>query len=294
VRYRVTHRTTYTYEELVTLCHNEAHLTPRSFAGQRVTRHDLFVDPPPATLARREDFFGNAVVYFGLQTPHPELVVTAVSEVERDPVAVASSGLSWEDAALRTREAVSAEGIDARQYLLESPMIAATPGVAAYAATSFTPGRPLSEAVGDLVARIHADVDYKPGVTTIATPVSEVFERRRGVCQDFAHLGIAALRSMGLAARYVSGYLETTPPPGTERLVGADASHAWLAVWDPEAGWLDFDPTNDQPVADRYITTAWGRDYGDVTPMKGIIFGGGAKHTATVAVDVERMEGAEG
>jgi transglutaminase-like putative cysteine protease len=138
-------------------------------------------------------------------------------------------------------------------------MVVGTPAVAAYAATSFPTDRPLGEAVGDLVARIHRDFDYKPGVTTIATPVSEVFERRRGVCQDFAHLGLAALRAMGLAARYVSGYLETTPPPGTERLVGADASHAWLAVYDPDAGWIDFDPTNDQPVGERYVTTAWGR-----------------------------------
>ena len=290
MRYRVTHKTTYTYEEPVTLCHNEAHLMPRSFAGQRVTRHDLVVEPRPATIAGREDFFGNAVVYFALQTAHPELVVTAVTEVERETAAPAPSGLAWEDAVARTREGASAEGIDARQYVLESPMIAATPPIAAYARESFPPGRPLNLAVGDLVARIHRDFDYKPGVTTIATPVSEVFERRRGVCQDFAHLGIAALRAIGLAARYVSGYLETAPPPGEERLVGADASHAWLAVYDPDAGWIDFDPTNDQPVGDRYVTTAWGRDYGDVTPMKGIIFGGGAKHRATVAVDVERLE----
>jgi transglutaminase-like putative cysteine protease len=147
------------------------------------------------------------------------------------------------------------------------------------------------EAVADLTARIHRDFAYEPGTTTIATPLSRVLSQRRGVCQDFAHLAIACLRAMRLAARYVSGYLQTEPPPGKERLVGADASHAWFAVWDPDAGWLDFDPTNDTVPAERHITTAWGRDYADVTPLKGIIFGGGAKHTATVAVDVERIDG---
>ena len=292
MRYRVVHRTEYVYAEPVTLCHNETHLTPRMLPGQRVASHALEIEPAPATLSHREDFFGNPVVYFAVQAPHPVLVVTARSEVERDPPSsqYADSHLPWDEAAARTASATSAEGIDARQFRLDSPMIAASSDVDAYARRSFPAGRPLVDAVADLSARIHRDFAYEPGATTIATPLSRVLAQRRGVCQDFAHLGIACLRAMGLAARYVSGYMQTEPPPGEERLVGADASHAWLAVWDPDLGWLDFDPTNDAVAHDRHITTAWGRDYADVTPIKGIIFGGGASHVATVAVDVERLD----
>ena len=292
MRYRVVHRTEYVYAEPVTLCHNETHLTPRASAAQRVYEHHLDVEPTPAVLSRREDFFGNPVVYFAVQSAHPRLVVTARSEVERKEDGAARYALSratWEDAAARTAADASPAGLDVRQYLLDSPMATATSEIAAYAAKSFAPGRPLLEAVRDLTGRIHRDFTYEPGVTTIATPLAEAFEERRGVCQDFAHLAIACVRTMGLAVSYVSGYIETVPPPGKERLAGADASHAWFAVYDPDAGWLNFDPTNDQTVVERHITTAWGREYSDVTPMKGIIFGGGASHTATVAVDVERV-----
>jgi transglutaminase-like putative cysteine protease len=291
VKYRIVHRTEYEYAEPVTLCHNETHLTPRSAPGQRVVRHELRIEPGPAVLTRREDFFGNAVAYFAVQSPHLKLVVTALSEVDREPAATRTSDLAWEEAVARTVASTSAEALDARQYQLPSTMVVSTPVIDAYAKRSFPPGRLLADAVRDLVARIHEDFTYEPGVTTIATPLAEVFERRRGVCQDFAHLAIACLRAVGLPARYVSGYIETLPPPGRERLVGADASHAWAAVYDPEAGWIDLDPTNDQLVADRYVTTAWGRDYADVTPLKGIIFGGGSKHTAKVTVDVERVGG---
>jgi transglutaminase-like putative cysteine protease len=293
VRYRITHRTEYSYAEPVTLCHNETHLTPRAAPGQRLVRHDLHIEPGPAVLTRREDFFGNPVAYFAVQSPHPKLAITAESEVERDPVAddaTTLSTLAWEEAVGRTHEATSAEALDARQCILASPMVVSSPAIAAYAARSFPSERPLGEAVRDLTGRIHRDFVYEPGVTTIATPVTEVFERRRGVCQDFSHLAIACLRAMGLGARYVSGYIETVPPPGRPRLVGADASHAWVSAYDPEAGWIDVDPTNDQFVGERYVTTAWGRDYADVTPIKGIFFGGGPKHTATVTVDVERIE----
>ncbi len=289
MRYRITHRTEYVYDDPVTLGHNEAHLTPRTAPGQRVPRHDLHIDPPPAVLTRREDFFGNPVAYFAVQSPHPKLVVSAESDVERDAPGFGFTDVAWDAAAARTRTSLSADGLDARQYLLTSPMVASAPAIDAYGATSFPPGRPLAEAVQDLAARIHRDLAYEPGTTTIATPLVEVFERRRGVCQDFAHLAIACLRAAGLAARYVSGYIETVPPPGKERLVGADASHAWVAVYDPDAGWIDVDPTNDQLVTERYVTTAWGRDYADVTPLKGIIFGGGRRNTATVTVDVERQ-----
>jgi transglutaminase-like putative cysteine protease len=291
MRYRIVHRTAYEYEEPVTLCHNEAHLTPRSAPGQRVVRHELQIEPGPAVLTRRTDFFGNPVAYFAVQSPHSKLVVTAESEVERTAGAASASALAWEDAAVWTATSTTSDGLAARQCRLPSPMVVSTPAVDAYATRSFPAGRFLGDAVQDLIGRIHADFVYEPGVTTIATPLAEVFARRKGVCQDFAHLAIACLRSVGLAARYVSGYIETLPPLGGPRLVGADASHAWLAVYDPEAGWLDFDPTNDRVVGERHVTTAWGRDYADVTPIKGIIFGGGSRNTATVTVDVERLDG---
>ncbi|HXJ33255.1 MAG TPA: transglutaminase family protein [Candidatus Eisenbacteria bacterium] len=291
MKYRVVHRTEYVYAEPVTLCHNETHLTPRSTAAQRVHEHHLEIEPRPDVLSRREDFFGNPVVYFAVQSAHPRLVVTARSQVERKDGAAHPelSRATWEDAAARTATDDTPAGLDVRQYLLDSPMAAATPAIAAWARESFPAGRPLLDAVRDLTSRIHRNFAYEPGVTTIATPLAEAFEERRGVCQDFAHLGIACLRSVGLAASYVSGYIETVPPPGKERLAGADASHAWFAVYDPDAGWLNFDPTNDQLVVERHITTAWGREYSDVTPMKGIIFGGGPTHTAKVSVDIERV-----
>jgi len=293
VRYRITHSTEYTYAELVTLCHNEVHLTPRAVPGQRLTQHSLEVHPAAAIVSRRDDFFGNPVSYFAVQSVHPQLLVTARSEVECDPgreEAHARSCIGWEAAGARMRADASAAGLDARQYMLESPMGSATPEIAAYAAESFVAGTSLVAAVSDLTNRIHRDFTYQPGATTVATPLAEVFACRRGVCQDFAHLAIACLRSVGLAGRYVSGYIETLPPPDKAKLVGADASHAWFSVYDPEAGWLAFDPTNDQIPLERYITTAWGREYSDVTPIKGIIFGGGASHTVQVAVDVERLD----
>jgi transglutaminase-like putative cysteine protease len=294
MKFRLVHRTEYHYQEPVTLCHNEAHLSPRAMPHQQVLRHDVHVDPLPAVLTQREDFFGNTVVYFAIQSPHKHLVVTATSEVELvtgDAQLHFQSSNSWEEAAARTRTEATRATVDARQYALSSPMAPASAEITAYAATSLTPGRPLTEAVHDLMGRIHADFTYDPGFTTISTPLAHVFTHRRGVCQDFAHLAIACLRSFGLAARYVSGYIETLPAPGQERLVGADASHAWFAVYDPDAGWLDFDPTNNQIPIDQHITVAWGRDYADITPLKGIIFGGGAEHHTQVAVDMERLPG---
>ena len=294
MRYRVVHHTEYQYPEPVTLCHNEAHLSPRVGPRQQLLRHELTIDPPPSAQTRREDFFGNAVEYFAIQLAHTRLAVTATSEVElavHDPQLHFQVQNSWEMAAARTRSETTRATLEARQFTLASPMVAASPEIAAYAAASFTSGRPLLDAVHDLMGRIHRDFTYDPGFTTIATPLAHVFEHRRGVCQDFAHLAIACLRAFGLAARYVSGYIETLPAPGQAKLVGADASHAWFAVYDPDAGWLDFDPTNNQIPIDQHITVAWGRDYADITPLKGIIFGGGASHSAQVAVDIERLAG---
>ncbi len=293
MRYRITHRTEYVYAEPVTLCHNEAHLTPRTTPDQRVIWHDVEVEPQPAVFSRRDDFFGNSVVYFAVQSAHPKLVITARSDVERRPydeTKHARSRAPWEDAFACLCDDLTPGAIDARQYVLESPMAKPTAEIAAYAVASFPAGRPLGEAVADLTARIHRDFTYEPGATTIGTPLAEVFEQRHGVCQDFAHLAIACVRSLGLAARYVSGYIQTEPPPGKPRLVGADASHAWFAIYAPDAGWLDFDPTNPTVGFDRHVTTAWGRDYADVTPVKGIMFGGGLEHTATISVDVEPID----
>jgi transglutaminase-like putative cysteine protease len=290
VRYRVTHRTEYVYAEPVTLCHDEAHLTPRDTATQRVLRHGLEVDPVPAVVSRREDFFGNPVTYFAVQASHPRLVIIARTEVGRDAAGrPGSAPIAWEAAAAHVRDALASPAFEARQFVLDSPMARATPELTAHAAVSFPAGRALADGVADLTARIHREFAYEPGATTIATPLADVLAARRGVCQDFAHLAIAGLRGLGLAARYVSGYIHTEPPAGTPRRPDTDASHAWFAVFDPGAGWLDFDPTNPDAAPDRYVTTAWGRDYGDVTPLKGILFGGGAEHTATVAVDVERL-----
>jgi transglutaminase-like putative cysteine protease len=249
------------------------------------------VAPLPAERATREDFFGNRVLYFALQDSHDELVVTASSEVEvsvppAPPAPVRTLG--WEMARQRSAADPDAAALAARQFALDSPHAAVAPDVAAYAAASFSARRPLLDAVADLNHRIHRDFEFDPESTTIATPLAEVLERRHGVCQDFAHLAIACVRAQGLGARYVSGYLETEPPPGVARLTGADVSHAWFAVFVPGHGWVDFDPTNDLKPTNRHVTLAWGRDYADVTPLKGIIFGGGA-HTPEVAVDMERL-----
>ena len=176
-----------------------------------------------------------------------------------------------------------------RQFVLDSPLATTSPELADYAAASFPPGRPLLEAVQDLMERVHHEFTYDPEFSTVTTPLAEVLTRRRGVCQDFAHLSVACLRSLGLAARYVSGYLETLPPPGQSKQPGADESHAWFSVYLPDAGWHDFDPTNNRVPLDQHITTAWGRDYADVTPVKGVIFGGNPDHRPQVSVDMERL-----
>lgn len=197
--------------------------------------------------------------------------------------------LPWETVRDRLRLDRAAEVLDAYQFAFDSPHVALDDDAHAYATASFPPGRPILDGVADLTRRIHAEFAYDPSATTVATPVGDVLRQRRGVCQDFAHLEIACLRTLGLAARYVSGYILTTPPPGAPRLVGADASHAWLAVWVGDEGWIDVDPTNDQLPRDQHVTVAWGRDYGDVSPLRGVVLGGG-EHRMTVAVDVTPLD----
>ena len=290
MKYRVTHSTKYNYSENVTLCHNVAHLLPRTTPQQTCHISELKISPLPVAVNEWADLFGNRQASFSIQLPHTELIVTAISEVE-----VSSSGsllndafpTAWEQAVDYMQTASDPETIDARMYVLESEFIEFSDEVRNYTDTSFTPGRPLLDAVEDLMHRIYKEFDYVPGFSSIATPLGDVLKHRKGVCQDFAHLAIACLRMQGLAARYVSGYLETIPPAGKPRLVGADASHAWFSVFVPHQGWIDFDPTNAQIPAEQHITVAWGRDYADVAPLKGVIFGGGDKNKLKVSVDVE-------
>jgi transglutaminase-like putative cysteine protease len=295
--YRVTHTTTYAYSEPVTLCHNLVHLTPRDTPGQKSRHHQLLVSPLPAVAKSHTDFFGNHAQFFTVQEPHKRLSVTARSSTHVTPIPPPDAHQTppWEQtrAALETDH--SAHGLETYQFAFDSPYVKTSPELADYAAGSFPAGRPLLDALLDLTRRIHHDFRYDHTATTVATPIHEVLRLRRGVCQDFAHLQIGCLRSLGLAARYVSGYLLTNPPPGQQRLIGADASHAWLSVYCPvqEEGpgpwtagaWIDVDPTNNQIPSHKHITLAWGRDYDDVSPIKGVVLGGG-DHSVAVGVDV--------
>ncbi len=291
MKYRVTHTTSYLYTAPVATCRNQACLLPRETSRQKCLTSDLQILPGPSDLRERRDFFGNRLTHFAIQEAHKELVVTATSEVSvaATPLAPPPAGKrSWEQVARLLATDRSRQTLDALPYLFDSPFIKESRQLIDYARPSFPADRPLVEAVSDLMQRIYRDFKYDPGFTSISTPLAEVLKNRRGVCQDFAHLGIGCLRSIGLAARYVSGYIETLPPPGQERLVGADASHAWFAVYAPDAGWIDFDPTNNQLPMEQHITVSWGRDFSDVSPLRGIALGGG-KHKVVVSVDVARQ-----
>ena len=291
MRYRIEHRTKYLYSGPVSRCRNEAHLRPRDTGRQTCVSSELDVSPTPTSWSDRSDFYGNPVASFVVDGPFTEMTVDAssvVDVVDGDPLP--ATGPAWDEAVERLTNDLSPDMLDAREFCFESPLVSTARVVREYAEPSFVAGIPLVEAITTLVERIHADFRYDPGFTTVTTPLDEVLRHRRGVCQDFAHLAVGCVRSMGLAARYVSGYMETAPPPGVEHLVGADASHAWLSVYVPDWGWLDVDPTNDKIVGSTYVTTAWGRDYGDVSPLKGIVFGGGDFHNLDVTVDVARIE----
>ncbi len=288
MRYTITHRTLYEYTSGVALCHNEARLLPRETPWQLHRPSQIRIKPRPAVSVERVDFFGNRVLYFAIQDIHQRLEVTVATEVrvlDERPFDESSASLPWEQARRMLREDPDPEIVEARLFGLSSPFVAIKSVFQDYAEPSFPPGRPLLEAVADLNARIYREFKYDPHFTTVATPLNEVLKERRGVCQDFAHLAIACLRTLGLAARYVSGYLETLPPPGQPRLIGADASHAWLAVYVPGMGWAEFDPTNDCMPREKHVTLAWGRDYGDVAPLGGVVTGGGS-HSLKVSVDV--------
>jgi transglutaminase-like putative cysteine protease len=285
VLYEIRHKTTFDYEEIVSVSHHVLHLAPRRHPLQSCLESETVVHPKPAVDSAGEDYFGNPIQHLTVQKPHKQLVVDAHARVEvrpaAQPLAVEQSA-SWET----VREQLAAyEALDAYELLFESPYVVGNDAIREYALQSFAPDRPILAATLDLTSRIHREFQYRGGVSDVSTPVTDVFAMRQGVCQDFAHLEIACLRSLGLAARYVSGYLLTRPPEGKEKLVGSDASHAWLSVFAGDLGWVDFDPTNDMIPGVEHITFAYGRDYGDVSPINGFIVGGGA-HQVSVAVDV--------
>lgn len=289
VKYRVTHATVYRSSELVSVGHNESWLIPRSLPFQTLHRHQFDIAPAPSTKNLREDSFGNSVASFSFNFGYEELTVKSISEVTVAARPVPEQSPAWDELRDALKGSLLAPDLDARQFLYESPFIAFSPGLQAYAAESFAPRRPLVNGLRELLERIRNDFAYDSAATTINTPVAEVFENRRGVCQDFAHLMAAGLRSLGIATRYVSGYLRTYPPEGKERLVGADASHAWVSVYcGREIGWLDCDPTNNLFPGNEHVTVAWGRDYGDVPPIRGVYTGGTTLHMH-VGVDVEPL-----
>ncbi len=287
MNYKITHTTQYKYSEAVPVCHNILHLAPRVLPIQM--RHDfrLLVHPEPNSIDHSTDYFGNDVSHFSIEHAHLGLAVTASSDVTVLPKTPfdPEKSMPWEKVSDLLQNDRSRAVVGASQFVFDSPGVRRFPDLVDYAKKSFTVGRPILAAAIDLTSRIYNDFKYDPRATTVHTEIDEVFENRHGVCQDFAHLQIGCLRSLGLAARYVSGYLRTQPPPGKPRLVGADASHAWVSVFCGDAGWVDLDPTNDTETTTDHITVAWGRDFNDVCPIKGTIIGGG-EHRMTVSVDV--------
>tara|TARA_R110002110_G_scaffold16061_11_gene70404 strand:+ start:2317 stop:3216 length:900 start_codon:yes stop_codon:yes gene_type:complete len=289
--YEISHHTTIGYSQSVSISHHLLHLSPRPVPHQVCRRHALLIEPSPTISKDSTDYFGNPTTYLTIEEPHIELSIISRSNIEVTAPASIDPGKTpaWDGIAGLLRHATDRELLDVYQFAFDSPFTQTGNGVADYAAESFPPGRPVLEAAIELTGRIFDEFKYEGGVTDIHTPVDEVLEERRGVCQDFAHLQISGLRSLGIPCRYVSGYLQTLPPEGQERLVGADASHAWLAIWVPGSGWVDLDPTNNVVPGEQHITIAWGRDYGDVSPINGLVVGGGG-HDVNVAVDVAAVD----
>lgn len=292
MRYNVHHETEYRYASVVSLSHQALHLTPRTLPHQRCHGHCLRIEPAPTHRVDEHDCFGNPLTRLEIDTPHRRLLVVAEMDVEvetrADPIEPDDSP-PWEEVvaglAFHGGCLPDAATLDAARYRFESPYVRHDGEVARFARASFAPGTPLLRGCTNLVECIHREFRFDPDATQVATPISEVLENRHGVCQDFAHLMIGSLRALGLAARYVSGYLLTTPPPGQSRLIGADASHAWVSVYCPKHGWTDFDPTNNMRPGDGHVALAFGRDFGDVSPLRGIILGGG-EHELRVRVTV--------
>lgn len=293
--YSVTHLTKYSYNASVSYCHNIATLRPREALGQKVLEYKMDIEPQPTEVTERIDFFGNYITRFSIQKQHKELKVTTKSKVIRDFAqyhesffSPACKSITLNDALLALKGTNPAI-LEAKQFVLESIFIRDTDEtIRNYAEISFRGDRSVFDAAYELMQRIYTDFKFVSGFTTISTPIAEVMEERKGVCQDFAQIAIACIRAIGLPARYVSGYIETVPPPGKAKLVGADASHAWFSVFIPNFGWVDFDPTNNQIPLDRHIVVGWGRDYYDVPPLKGVVYGSG-KSKLKVAVDIAAL-----
>lgn len=285
--YDVSHRTIYRYSTPVAQSQHIVHMAPRPVDRQRIKGHTLVIEPAPTIRTEREDFYGNRVVMFDIEQDHKELIVHARSTISVSapkPIAIAAS-MPWDALARRIADPKAGVDLGVVRYACASRHTRATPEIAAYVLPSFPAGRPVLEAAWSLVERIYADFTFDSTATDVSTPITDVLHRRRGVCQDFSHLALACLRTMRIAARYVSGYILTKPPAGVPRLAGADASHAWISVWSPEFGWVDFDPTNGLMPKDEHITIAYGRDYDDVSPISGILLGG-SEHSVSVGVDV--------
>jgi transglutaminase-like putative cysteine protease len=282
----VSHRTSYSYSKPVLQSEHRVHMTPRPGPRQTVHRHSLLIEPAPSSNVAITDYFGNASAILTIEDEHSELIIHARSTVEVQPsdLPMPAASTPWEQVAAKARRNGSLD-IGVLQFTSTSRHTRIVREAVDYARPSFTPQRPILQAALDLTQRIYEDFTFDSTATDISTPVSYVLQERRGVCQDFAHLALTCLRAFGLPARYVSGYLLTYPPPGMEKLQGADASHAWLSVWSPEAGWVDFDPTNGIIPTNEHITVAWGRDYEDVSPISGVLLGG-SRQKMTVAVDV--------
>lgn len=288
--FEINHATTYDYLGEVSVSHHLLRLKPRHCPRQTCLSHELSILPQPGTLSVRQDYFGNTTHFVGLEKPHKQFVISSRSRVALSPgfMPDASETAPWEWVRARCHEDRSGQELEAHEFTYASPLVPALEEFAEYARTSFTAKRPLLEAVTHLTGRIAADFTFDPAATTVTTPVSEVLAQRRGVCQDLAHVQIACLRSHGVPARYVSGYIETEASPGQPKLRGVDASHAWVSFFCPGLGWLDVDPTNNCFPSLRHITLGWGRDYSDVCPIRGVLFGG-ENQSLRVAVDVNAL-----
>ena len=289
-RFRVTHRTEYRYGQAMADGFTSVHLAARPTPAQSVLSTDLYVDPLPDEIEQLVDVFGNPVTHFAVHRPHDFLVVESRVEVDVQPCDLPVTAASWNDVAMAAAQSSGSLALEVGPFLAHTAQTPFDEGLAALTAHEFSPGRNVIDAVRGLCGRIFGEFWFDPGFTDVTTPVAAVLATRRGVCQDFAHVATAALRSMGLPARYVSGYIETMPPPGQPKMVGVDASHAWCSVWTGVTGWVDFDPTNDQMPPLRHVTVGWGRDYDDVAPVRGVVIGPTGGQTLFVAVDVTALD----
>ncbi|WP_165748386.1 transglutaminase domain-containing protein [Cellulophaga sp. Z1A5H] len=287
--YEVKHKTVYEYQSLVSLCHNIVFQVSGNNEFQEINSTKCTIDPEPNFVMEREDFFENKYFYFSVQKAHKKLVVESTNLITVFPptwlTIPPAETPAWESV-VKLLQSIDTSN-DIRQFYLESPHVTFLRDIRAYAIESFTPNRPIMEAMLELNTRIFTDFTFTPGFTEISTPLAEVFKHKKGVCQDYAHFGLACVRSIGLSARYISGYIETIPPPGKPKLAGADASHAWMSLYIPDTGWVEFDATNNLLVSDQHIRVAKGRDFSDVVPLKGIVYSGGGQHME-VTVDVTR------